>query len=156
MWLAFTHVGGKYSPPCQNGAPSTLSASLWSGLRYQICLIEERPFLFNFRSKRLSFFLHLDVFLSFLKFAAIPRISAYGFPQMDFRGWSFLLFSGLRFPHEVRPRQLLCWRWPRWFSTSSDLWLFSLEFPAIPTKHWENLGETYQNLANIQQPRETT
>ena len=125
MWLAFTHVGGKYSPPCRNGAPSTLSASLWSGLRYQISLIEERPFLFNFRSKRLSFFLHLDVFLSFLKFAAIPRISAYGFPRMDFRGWSFLLFSGLRFPHEVRPRQLLCWRRPRWFSTSSDLWLFS-------------------------------
>ena len=38
----------------------------------------------------------------------------------------FLLFSGLRFPHGVRPRQLLCWRRPRWFSTSSDLWLFSL------------------------------
>ena len=66
-------------------------------------------------------------FLSFLKFAAIPRISAYGFPRMDFRGWSFLLFSGLRFPHEVRPRQLLCWRRPRWFSTSSDLWLFSID-----------------------------
>ena len=94
MWLAFTHVGGKYSPPCRNGAPSTLSASLWSGLCYQISLIEERPFLFDFRSKRLSFFLHLDVFLSFLKFATIPRISAYGFSRMDFRGWScfFLVF----------------------------------------------------------------
>ena len=67
-------------------------------------------------------------FLSFLKFAAIPRISAYGFPRMDFRGWSFLLFSGLRFPHEVRPRQLLCWRRPRWFSTSSDLCFLSLFF----------------------------
>ena len=35
-------------------------------------------------------------------------------------------FSGLRFTHGVRPCQLLCWRRPRWFSTSSDLWLFSL------------------------------
>ena len=36
-----------------------------------------------------------------------------------------VFFSGLRFPHGVRPRQLLCWRRPRRFSTSSDLWLFS-------------------------------
>ena len=41
------------------------------------------------------------------------------------RSFSFILFSGLRFPHGVRPCQLLCWRRPRWFSTSSDLWLFS-------------------------------
>ena len=42
---------------------------------------------------------------------------------MRYRGIFFLVFV---FPHGVRPRQLLCWRWPRWFSTSSDLWLFSL------------------------------
>merc|ERR1712224_232984 len=91
---------------------------------YQISLIEERPFLFNFRSKRLSF-LHLVVFLSFL---SLPRFL--GFPRMDFREWitavGVFFFFLVFFPHEVRPRQLLCWRRPRWFSTSSDLWLFSL------------------------------
>ena len=97
------------------------------GSTYQAVVVRKGVSFLTF-GERLSFFLHLDVFLSFLKFAAIPRISAYGFPRMDFRGWSFLLFSGLRFPHEVRPRQLLCWRRPRWFSTSFDLWLFSLSF----------------------------
>merc|ERR1712159_810578 len=52
----------------------------------------------------------------------------YVFPSFDIasRRFPFFFFSGLRFPHGVRPRQLFCWRRPRWFSTSSDLWLFSL------------------------------
>ena len=64
MWLVFTHVGGKPSPPCRNGAPSTLSASLWSGLCYQISLIEERPFLLFLKNAILVFFLGVNVFPS--------------------------------------------------------------------------------------------
>ena len=64
LWLAFTHVGGKPSPPCRNGAPSTLSASLWSGLRYLINLIEERPFLSFLKNAIWVFFLGVNVFPS--------------------------------------------------------------------------------------------
>ena len=119
MWLAFTHVGGKPSPPCRNGAPSTLSASLWSGLCYQISLIEERPFLLFL--KKAVFFLGVNVFPS-TKCCISHSIFHVFYAS---RSFSFFLFSGLRFPHGVRPCQLLCWRRPRWFSTSSDLWLFS-------------------------------
>ena len=59
-----THVGGKPSPPCRNGAPSTLSASLWSGLCYLINLIEERPFLLFLKNAIWVFFLGVNVFPS--------------------------------------------------------------------------------------------
>ena len=55
------------------------------------------------------------------------------------RSFSFFLFSGLRFPHGVRPCQLLCWRRPRWFSTSSDLWLFST--PRFFTLHLVHVAD---------------
>ena len=120
MWLTFTHVGGKPSPPCRNGAPSTLSASLWSGLCYLINLIEERPFLLFLKNAIWVFFLGVNVFPSK---CCISHFIFHVFYAS--RSFSFFLFSGLRFPHGVRPCQLLCWRRPRWFSTSSDLWLFS-------------------------------
>ena len=99
LWLAFSHVGGKYSPPCRNGAPSTLSASLWSGLRYQISLIEERPFLFDFG---VNVFPSSCISMFFFLFLSLPRFL--GFPRMDFREWIsavgvfFFLFLVFVFP----------------------------------------------------------
>ena len=48
---------------------------------------------------------------------------------MRYRGIFFLVFV---FPHGVRPRQLLRWRRPRWFSTSSDLCFLSLKYQCVP------------------------
>ena len=102
--------------------PSTLSASLWSGLCYLINLIEERPFLLFLKNAIWVFFLGVNVFPSTK--CCISHTIFHVFYAS--RSFSFFLFSGLRFPHGVRPCQLLCWRRPRWFSTSSDLRLFSL------------------------------
>jgi hypothetical protein len=102
LWLVFTHVGGMPSPPCRNEAPSTLSASLWSGLCYQISLIEERPFLLFLKKAIWFLFLGVNVFPS-TKFCMSHSIFSRIFMHLDvfsllFSFWSLFSPQGASVP----------------------------------------------------------
>jgi len=87
---------------------------------------------FFVRSKRLSSKIIMYAILFLFEVNVFPSIkgcisdSNFHVFYASRRFLSSSFFSDLRFPQRVRPRQLLCWRRPRWFSTSSDLCFLSL------------------------------
>ena len=107
----------RFSPPC--------SLYFILGCCKQVGLTNHFPYI---RPYTLDFFYHWYKRRATLHNALCTVTFFTCFVHLDV---FFLLFTGLRFPHGVRPRQLLCWRRPRWFSTSVDLWLFSLVTEAI-------------------------